>query len=114
MVDPLDNEDFREEDTPYDAADPKAVNNARKRSVRLRKKRTDFVRAMMDQHQGRMWIYDYLTLGHVAEPTHTPGDPYSTAFREGERNFANKMLQDISESAPDKYMLMMEEGRDEK
>lgn len=114
MVDPLEIEVFREDAISYDADDPKAVNNARKRSARLRKKRTDFVRAMMDQHQGRMWIYDYLVMGHFAEPTHTPGDPYSTAFKEGERNLANRLLADINESAPDQYTVMMEEGRSEK
>lgn len=98
---------------PYDASDPKAVNSARKKASRLRKKRTDFVRAMMDQHQGRMWIYDYLTMGHIGEPTHTPGDPYSTAFKEGERNIALRLLADISESAPEKYMVMMTEGKEE-
>lgn len=103
-----------EEYVPYDASDPKAVNAARKKASRLRKKRTDFVRAMMDRHEGRMWVYDYLVMGHVAEPTHTPGDPYATAYKEGERNVANRMLYDISEAAPDQYMVMMKEGREEK
>lgn len=103
-----------ERDIPYDAADPKSVNDTRKRAARLRKKRTDFVKAMMSQHQGRMWIYDLLTMGHIGEPTHTPGDPYSTAFKEGERNFANRILSDIGECSPEKYMVMMAEGRGEK
>lgn len=114
MAEPLDSENFDDEHVPYDAGEPKTVNAARKKAARLRRKRTDFVRGMMDTHEGRMWAYDYLSMGHIAEPTHTPGDPYSTAFREGERNLANKMLSDISESAPEKYMVMMAEGRDEK
>lgn len=110
----IQDEELPEEEKPFDAADPKVVNDARKRGARLRKKRIDFVKAMMGTHEGRMWTYDMLTMGHIAEPTHTPGDPYATAFKEGERNFANKILCDISEAAPEKYMLMMAEGRAEK
>lgn len=114
MADPLETEDFREDAISYDADDPKAVNNARKRAARLRKKRTDFVRAMMDQHEGRMWIYDILCMCHAAENTEVLGHPHATSFRNGERNIGLRITADISESAPDQWMTMMTEGKSEK
>lgn len=98
----------------YDAADPKIVNDTRKKSARLRKKRTDFVKAMMDTHEGRMWAYEILCMCHIAENTEVLGHPHATSFRNGERNIGLKLLADISEAAPEKYMVMMVEGRGEK
>lgn len=114
MTEENDVEIYEEDDKPFDAADPAVINAARKRAARIRKKRLDFVTAMMSMTEGRLWIYDLLVMCHVAETTHTPGDPYSTAFREGERNVALKILSDISEASPEKYMLMMTEGKSEK
>ena len=107
-------EDELPDDEAYDAADPEAVNKARKRAVRLHKKRVDFVKAMMDMHEGRMWLFDVLNMCHMAENTHTPGDTHTTAFKNGERNIGLKILADISEANPDRYMLMLTEGKDEK
>lgn len=105
--------DLPQEET-FDASDPKAINTARKKEKRLRQKRINFVRRMMDDEDGRLWLHDYLIMGHMAAPTHTPGDPYSTAFKEGERNLVNRMLYDITESAPEMYMKLLIEGRTEK
>lgn len=101
-------------DDQHNAADPQSVNRARKKAARMRQRRVDFVRRMMDDPDGRLWVYDILSDAHIAGPTHTPGDPYSTAFKEGERNFANRVLADISEAAPDKYMVMINDGKNEK
>lgn len=106
-------EDFVEE-AAYDAADPRTVNSARKRDARLRMKRINFVRQMMNCEEGRLWVYDLLIMGHMAEPVHTPGDPYATAFKDGERNLANKILYDINEGAPEMYMKMLTDGKAEK
>lgn len=107
-------EEFSENEFSYDAADPKVINNARKKETRLRLKRINFVREMMASENGRIWAYDLLTMGHMAEPVHTPGDPYATAFKDGERNIANRILYDINEAAPELYMKMLVEGRTEK
>jgi len=103
-----------EEQIAFDAGDVNAVTAARKKEVRLRQKRINFVREMMNSEEGRIWVYDILMMGHFSSPTHTPSDPYSTAFKEGERNIANKILYDINEAAPELYMKMLIEGRAEK
>lgn len=98
----------------YDASDGKTINNARKKGARLRQKRLMFVREMMKAPFGRLWVYDMLVMGHLTEPTFTPGDSHATAFKEGERNFVNKIIYDIMEAAPETYAQMLEEGRNEK
>lgn len=108
-------EDLTEEQlSEFDVSDPKTVNASRKKAARLKQKRANFVRRMMDDEEGRMWMYDKLVMGHLMEPTFTPNDPHATSFKEGERNFANSMLADINEYAPDRFMQMMTEGRTEK
>ena len=92
-------QEFSEEEQElYDAADPKTVNSARKREVRLRQKRLNFVRRMMEDEEGRLWIADLLAQGHHSQPTHVKGDPFSSAFQEGERNIINKILYDLTEA----------------
>lgn len=102
-----------EEEKPYDAADPKRINAERKKVVRQRQKRINFVRQMMRSKDGRLWVYDLLVMGHIASPTFTPGDPHATSFREGERNIINKILADVNEAAPEFYSKMLIEGRTE-
>lgn len=107
-------EEFLPPEVSFDANNPETVNAARKKASRIRQKRMNFVRQMMNDENGRLWMYDYLLMGHMAEPTHTPGDPYATAFKEGERNFANRMLYDINEACPEMYSRMLLDGRNEK
>lgn len=106
-------EEEAQQDSPYDAADPKAVNAARKKAARLRKKRLDFVKAAMDTHEGRMWIYEVLCMCHMAENTEDFDNPHKTSFKNGQRNVGLKILADVSEAASEKYMLMLQEGKAE-
>ena len=46
---------------------------------------------------GRKVLAHLLTVGHVYEPCHVPGDPYSTAFRDGQRDMAVMVLMHLSE-----------------
>lgn len=98
----------------FDASDDKTVSNARKKMARVKQKRAAFIREMMNTENGRLWVYDILVMGHIAGPVHTPGDPYATAYKDGERNIANKILFDINEFAPEMYMQMLKDGRSEK
>lgn len=46
--------------------------------------------------QGQEVLQDILSHCHFYQPSHTPGDPYETAFREGERNVALKIVKALN------------------
>lgn len=106
-------EDYARE-APYDASDPAAVNAARKRATRIRKKRLDFVKAMMSMQEGRLWINDLLESCYIFGNPLIPGQTDVTFFNIGQQNVAKKILADINEAAPEKYMLMLKEAKAEK
>lgn len=98
-------------EAPYDAADPEQVQKARKKSGRKKTIRLDFIRSMMSTPVGRAYIREELQRSHVFSTSFVQGDPYATAFREGERNRGLRLLADITQAAPDLYMTMMKEAK---
>lgn len=96
---------------PYDTSDPVQVNAERKKSARLRRARLEMVKALMDIPAGRLWFYDHLEFCHMWSPSFVMGDPHATSFKEGERNIGNRLLADIMDAAPEKYVVMVQEGK---
>lgn len=96
--------------TPYDTADPAQVNAARKKDARHRRSRLDVVAGLMDLKEGRAWAHGFLDSAHIWTPSFVQGDPYATAFKEGERNMGLRFLADIMASAPARYVAMIEEA----
>lgn len=111
MADPIAQDQAENEaEKSYDASDPKAVNNARKRAGRKKASELEVVRVLMNTTQGRAWMFDILQMCHISSPTFVRGDPHATSFQEGERNIGNRLLHDINRAAPDMYAKMCSEG----
>ncbi len=110
------NEDIEivEQDEPYDASDSKRVNTARKRAARIRQDRLNFVREMMGSKNGRLWVFDLLEACKIFGNPLQPGQSDVTFFNIGQQNIGKLLLQDINEAAPEMYMQMLTEGREEK
>ena len=109
MSDPIkevQTQDDQEEN--YNTSDPVQVNKARKKAARTRADRLEFVKASMSFEQGRAWFYDLLVRCHVFS---TPFDeePTRLAFRVGEANIGQMILDDIQTVSPDDYMKMVKE-----
>lgn len=100
-----------DQDIPYDAGDPKAVNIARIKAGRRKTNKLRVVRALMDNAETRMWLYDLLAFCHIGANPFVAGDPYATHIKIGEMNIGNRILSDINDAAPDQYMTMVNEGR---
>lgn len=98
---------------PYDASDPEQVNAARKKAGRQKKTRLEVIQALMSLPAGRQWVYEKLTDCHVYGPTFVAGDPYLSAFREGERHVGLGLLQDVMASAPERFLPMCKEAQGE-
>lgn len=97
---------------PFNASDPQQVSNARKKAGRYKQRRLDVVKSIMEHRDGRKWFYDLLVSCSVFGNPLVPGDPHYTYFRIGEQNVGKRLLQDINDAAPDKYMEMIKESRE--
>lgn len=100
------------EQKPYDASDPDQVNKARIKSGRKKSKRLEVIKALMQHTDGRSWIYELLERGHMYHTSFVQGDPYASAFKEGERNITNQLLIDIVAAASDEYIVMLKEAKE--
>lgn len=74
-----------------------------KEEIRLR-----LIAEFLSTKDGREWMYELLSDCHIYSPSHVPGDPCSTAFREGERNIGLRILADVP---TDYYALMCTEAK---
>lgn len=102
-----------QQDDSYDTSDPKAVNNARKKSARTRADRLEFIKAAMSHEQGRSWFYDILVYCKLWDGTFL-NDPYESAFVLGKRNVGLRILDDIQTIAPSDYLKMVGENKGSK
>lgn len=99
------------EEKPYDASDPVAVTDARKKSGRKKVDRLRVVQAIMELKDGRAWMYELLSRCHIFGNPMVPNDPYSTAFNIGESNIGRLIMSDVVECAPTEYLSMCEENK---
>lgn len=97
---------------PFDASDPKQVNEARKRAGRKKRNDLDFIKAIMTVQEGRAWMLDLLNTCNIFGNPVVTGDPYFTYHNIGSQNIGKKLLQDINEAAPDEYVMMMKEAKE--
>lgn len=93
---------------PFDASDPKQVNEARKRAGRGKKKEREVVAALMQHPDGRKVLYDSTVLVLQGNPVVT-GDPYSTYFNLGQEHRAKALFLEIIKVAPQDFIKMMDE-----
>lgn len=111
MADPIaENEALEVSEKPYDASDPKAVNNARKKAGRKKASELEVVRTIMSTTQGRAWMYSLLESCFIFGNQFVAGMPDSTAYNCGMSNVGKRIMQDIMKSAPDLYLKMCKEG----
>lgn len=98
---------------PFDASDPKQVNEARKKSGRKKVKERETLLTLMQYENGRRFLYDSIKCILDGNPL-VPGDPYSTYFNLGQEFRARGIFQEIVRVAPKEFSLMIEETQSEK
>lgn len=97
---------------PYDAADTKAVNEARKAAARKAKKLAEVTKAIMSTPQGRMWMYELIVACNPLGNPIVANDTHLTFAMIGQQNIGKKILQDIDAAAAEEYVVMMREARE--
>lgn len=103
-----------EAEKPFNAADPKQVNNARKKASRQRSERLRVINALMQHVDGRKWVYELLARCHIYSNPFVPGQPDTTAHNCGEKNIGLMILADVLAAAPDEYLQMCKENAESK
>ena len=106
----LENQIIEETTESYDTSDAKQVNRARKRDARKRADRLKFVEAAMTHEEGRAWFYDMLLFCKVINTPYCD-NPYDTAFKCGMQNVGLRILLDLQDAAPERYLDMVKEAR---
>jgi hypothetical protein len=104
------------EDIPpetFDAADPVAVNNAKREEARQAREDADVYRTIMHSKQGRAWLYRRLAECHIFGETFVPGQHDVTCFRLGEENFGRRIMMAAQDASIDLYTKMIKEQQDE-
>lgn len=68
------------------------------------------VKALMDNIDGRQWIYNKLDMCGVFTAPIAPGDAYGTHVLCGIQSVGHAILNDVMRAAPDKFPIMLEEA----
>lgn len=92
----------------YDASDQQQVDKAKAAAGLRELASRDVLKALLSSPAGRNWMWDLLQVGHLYE-TSFDRDPLAMAFREGERNFALRLLLQVTTATPELYAQMMAE-----
>lgn len=105
-------DDFDEEE-PFDASNRRHVGKRKRTSRLFRDEHLLFLGAAMGHPQGRAFLHDLLAFCRVWKISHVIGDPYETAFLEGQRNIGLRVLAGIQAChGADQYITMIKEAKE--
>jgi hypothetical protein len=100
----------REPEVP-DLGDEKYVRQ-RTRTAKTRDNiKATVLRNIMASVDGREWMFELLTQGHVYDTSFSP-EPLWMAFWEGQRSLCLHLVAQIQTACPEQYLTMMKEAKD--
>lgn len=92
------------------AADRDQVKEAEGKERRGRERELNDLRVVLATVQGRRFVWRYLTVCGIFQ-TSVGQEPHQTYYNEGKREVGLRFLDDINESDPDAYLLMLKESK---
>jgi len=95
---------------PFDASDPDQVQRAKRDEGRRLKEMQDAIRGLLGKPAGRLWMWRLMQHCNLTRSSHSPGDPYQTAYNEGARAVSLILNSDLSQADPKMYALMIKEA----
>ena len=99
------------DETTFDASNPRHVKKRRDESKRTDNKRDAFLSAMMEQPEGRSWMWWLMEQTNMYHASFSP-NAMVMAHKEGARNVGLAVLAEVMRVAPAEYLLMMKERQD--
>ena len=104
-------------DTPtFDATDPAAENNARRDQERIAREDAETIRRLLSHRNGRAWFHRQLSVCNIFGTSYIPGGEdgrRATDFALGQENVGKQWMYAAIEAAPDLYMKMISEQKEE-
>jgi hypothetical protein len=97
----------------FDAADPAAIDNAKREEKRKAREDSDVLRLIMHSKQGRAWLYRHLERCNIYGETFAPGQSDVTAFKLGQENVGKQLMLSAMDASSDLYVKMVNEQREE-
>jgi len=91
------------------AADPQQVKEAAGKEKRVREHELNDIREVVNSAGGRRFVWRYLEICGVFRSSFTGNN--TTFFNEGHRNVGLKLLADLMEGCPERYIQMMTENK---
>jgi hypothetical protein len=91
------------------AADRKSIRRLEKLAEAQAAADAAVVRNLMSTVEGRAWVWRFLGQCHIFSSSFT-GEALSSAFREGERNVGQRLLNQVTDTCPDEYIQAMREA----
>lgn len=98
------------EELVRNAADEGQVKEAKHKERGRREDELNDLRFILNSIQGRRFFFRWLSQTRLNKISFVPGDPYYTAFQDGERNGAVRLLAEINEADPKAYGKMIVES----
>lgn len=96
---------------PFDASDPKQVQDKRTKAGRERKEQYAALRKLLATPAGRTWLWRLLEASHIYATSFVQGDAHATSFQEGERNLGLRILSDVLAADPQAFLTMSKENK---
>lgn len=91
------------------AADEQQLADSKKRNKAGRDQELDDLRTVLGTPQGRRFYWRTLGECGIYRTSYT-GSSNSTCFNEGKREIGLRLMADLMEAAPEKYILMQQEA----
>lgn len=92
-------------------ADPEQVESARQKGVFRERREISDLQHVLSTEQGRRFTWNLLSYCGVFQTSMT-GDNF-TYFREGMRQVGLKLMTEVTNHAPEAYLLMVKESKKE-
>lgn len=96
----------------YNASEKTSVDKKKTEVGRQRKNDEDVVQQLLSTSNGRSWMWRLLERCHIFDICADMDNPNSTYFQLGERNIGNILLSNVMRAAPDLYMIMAKEAKE--
>lgn len=87
-------------------SDEEQVKKAEKKEASGRSQDLEDIRAVLSTESGKRFVWKYLELCGLHRTSYTE-NPHTTMFLEGRRDIGLRLLADITEADPLKYVEMM-------
>ena len=97
---------------PVNVATDESVKEATKKETMIKNREKEDVVHVLSSRHGRRFVWKYLSICGVFKLSADNSGSW-TYFNEGQRNIGLKLLNDINETDPANYILMMKEHNED-